>query len=244
MLKLDWSTINSILSDTENKNIDCHMDKKLLLEWSYCSTNYFNYCLENCSKYEVAQIISSQDNYLKKKNTRANSVKYQKRQIIMVELGENYNNLSYKHPCIVMDSIDDKVFIVPCTSGQAPRNKNNNIYSGYIEADVCDGFSHLTTAILKEARCIDKTQIAYPIKDSNSTYKKVEEEFFKKLNDELFKILFEGHAYKVNKQEEIIMSLELKKEILEKELENKIAEINSLEKEMDRLRSVAVAIEK
>ena len=165
MITLNWPTINSTLQDKSNKNIEAHMNKNLLQEWSKCSTNYFNYCFSKCSSYEVAQIISAHDNYLKKKNKANNFTRYRKKQLLMVELGENYNNLSYKHPAIVIDSINDKVFVVPCTSGHAPKNKDGQIHKGYIEANELDGFSHLTTVILKEARCIDKMQVLYAIKE-------------------------------------------------------------------------------
>lgn len=249
MITLNWPTINSTLQDKSNKNIEAHMNKNLLQEWSKCSTNYFNYCFSKCSSYEVAQIISAHDNYLKKKNKANNFTRYRKKQLLMVELGENYNNLSYKHPAIVIDSINDKVFVVPCTSGHAPKNKDGQIHKGYIEANELDGFSHLTTVILKEARCIDKMQVLYAIKE-DTKYKMVTPEFFKKLNDELFKLLFEVQAYKLNKQVEIIENLNnevevLNQEILDKsqEIMDKSEEIRLLKEELEKIKLAAVDIQ-
>jgi len=247
MIKLNWTNINTILKDITNKDVICNQNIDLLKEWSKCNTNYLNYCLTNCSTYEVAQIITSQDNYLKKKNTfTKHGVNYNSRQIIMVELGENYNNLSYKHPCIVIDSVGDKVFIVPCTSGDAPRKKGTNeIYTGYMEAGPKEGFNHTTTIILKEARCIDKIQVAYPIKDHESKkFKKVDKDYFKKIYEELFKLLFESQSYILEMANKNVKQLEDKNIELQKELEDKIKEIEFLEGKLNKLEVVAADLDK
>lgn len=246
MIKLNWTNVNAILEDITNKDVICNQNTDLLQEWSKCNTNYLNYCLTNCSTYEVAQIITSQDNYLKKKNTFAKyGVNYNSRQIVMVELGENYNNLSYKHPCIVIDSVGDKIFVVPCTSGDAPRNKETKeIYKGYMEAGEKEGFKHTTTIILKEARCIDKIQVAYPIKEHKSKkFKKVDKEYFKKIYEELFKLLFENQSYILEMANKNVKQLEDKNIELEKELENKIKEIEALKEKLNKLDDVAVELE-
>jgi len=246
MIDLNWNNINDILGDISNKYITCNQNIDLLQEWSKCNTNYLNYCLTNCSVYEVAQIITSQDNYLKKKNTIMKSgVYYNKRQIVMVELGENYNNLSYKHPCIVIDSVGDKIFVVPCTSGEAPRKKDTNeIYKGYMEAGLEDGFKHTTTIILKEARCIDKIQVTYPIRENKSKkFKKVDKEYFKKINEELFKLLFEGQAYRLESANKNVKQLEEKNIELQKELEDKNKEIEILKENLNKSSEVALELE-
>lgn len=246
MINLNWKKIKNILDDITNKDINSNQNIDLLQEWSKCNTNYLNYCLTNCSTYEVAQIITSQDNYLKKKNTFVkNGVNYNARQIVMVELGENYNNLSYKHPCIVIDSVGDKIFVVPCTSGDAPRNKmTKEIYKGYMEASVEEGFNHTTTIILKEARCIDKIQVTYPIKDHKSKkFKRVDKEYFKKIREELFKLLFESQSYILESANKNVKQLEDKNIELQKELENKDKEIESLKEKLNKLEEAAVDLE-
>ena len=92
-------------------------------------------------------------------------------------------------------------------------------------------------------------QVLYAIKE-DTKYKMVTPEFFKKLNDELFKLLFEGQAYKLNKQVEIIENLNnevevLNQEILDKsqEIMDKSEEIRLLKEELEKIKLAAVDIQ-
>ena len=232
MISQDNTLLNSILKDNSNKDILCHTDKDIFSQLSISTNNLLTYLAFNCSKYEVAQMINSNDKYLKIKNKKFTKINYSKRQIIMVELGVNFNKLSYKHPCVVLADLGDKLFVAPCTSGNAPRDKEGKIFKGYLEGNFEDGFEHLTTIICKECLCIDKSQVISAIKQ-NKKYKKISLEMYEKINNNLFKSLFGGTYYKMSMMEKEIDDLKLQLEKLSREkieLEKEIDDINKKNK--------------
>lgn len=234
MIASGTSFLYSILRDSTNKDILCHTDPELLTQLSFSTNTLFTYFATRCSKYEVAQIINFNAKYLKAKNSRFKFISYRKRQILEVELGARFNNLSYKHPCIVIEDLGDKLFVVPCTSGAAPRNKNNALHNGYLEGDVNDGFKHLTTIICKECTCIDKSQIVNVLK-KDGKFKKISPEIFKKINEVLFENLFNGAYYKMSKMEENLKSLTLEKEQLEEEKLKLEEELNKIKSDNNKV---------
>lgn len=219
MIKLDINFINTILSNKSNKDVKCYKDPNLFTQLHLSISNLFTFYSTKCSKYEVAQIINSNNIYLKTKgNTVNSSIKYKPGQVVIADLGLNFNNLSYKHPCIILKDIKDKVFIVPCSSRDTPINcKTNKLESGYLIGTKDDGFQHNTTIILKEASCIDKSQIIHSIK-VNKKFKRINPKFLKKINDNLFSILFESYNYKLNKIEHNYNKLLIQYEQLQEEI--------------------------
>ncbi|TOY35156.1 hypothetical protein DA423_00345 [Clostridioides difficile] len=175
MKDVDYNFINSILRNQDNKKNKCYESAKLFQQWYYSNQSYFNYFSTESSQYEIAQIINSNKIYLNTiQSNRINKSHYNPRQLIMVDLGINLNCLSYKHPCIVMYELNEKVFVIPCTSGNAPLSSYTGIIlNGYMEGDIGDGFSHKTTLKLKESKFIDKTQILYSIKEDNKNKKNI-----------------------------------------------------------------------
>lgn len=235
MISLDNTLIDSVLKDSCNKSILCHEDKDMLKQLSFSTNNFFTYFATNCSKFEVAQIINSNDKYLQVKNSHFRRINYKKKQILIVELGVNFNSLSYKHPCIVIADLGDKLFVVPCTSGSAPRDKNNNIYKGYLEGDSNDGFNHLTTIICKECLCIDKSQVITAIR-RRGNYREISNDMFNKINDMLFESLLNGIYYKMNRMEEQVGNLIEEKEKLEEEKIKLQEDKSHLEEEINKLK--------
>ena len=219
MIKINTNFLDSILHNKSNKSKKCYEDPTLFTQLHFSISNLFTYFSTNCSKYEVAQIINSNHVYLKtKSNTSLKKINYKPGQLVMVDLGLNFNNLSYKHPCIVLANINDKVFIVPCSSTTAPINsKTHELEYGYLVGGKSDGFKHDTTIILKEASCIDKSQIIHPIKSRNSL-KKITPEFLRLVNQNLFEMLFENYNYKLNKIESEYNDLLRKHHLLQDEV--------------------------
>lgn len=223
MTSIDLEYVNSILKDKNNKNKNCSTNTRLTNELNNSMNNYEDYIKNNCSQHETAQVISSNKNLIDKKGS-LNTINYQPRQILMVDFGVNCNTFSYKHPCVVMNNFHEKVFVIPCTSGSAPRNKNGEIEYGYCEGTSQDGFQNQTTIMYKEARFIDKTQILYAIKEQidvksdgkpKYAFKKINTGLYKKLYNESFDMLFEGKKYIIDGLENQIT-----------ELTNQITELN------------------
>lgn len=211
MTILDNTFLDMSLKNGANKSIKCHENKDMLMQLSYNNNALFNYFAIHCSSYEAALIIKANNKYIKSKTQSPNKIRYEKRQLIMVELGLNYNKLSYKHPCVVLEDLGDRVFVVPCTSGKAPTFKQKpnpetgvegeeEIRKGYLEGNESDGFHHLTTIIIKEATCIDKGQIVSTIKEKGKS-KKITSDMFKVIHANLHKMLFKWQDFNINKIE-------------------------------------------
>ena len=238
MVILDEKIVSDTIADKSNKGISCYKNKEILHQLSYNSNAVFNHMALEFSAYESAQIIQSNDAFIKAKNKNKNKNKnynYNDRQIVMVDLGLNFNNLSYRHPCIIIKRVKDKLFVVPCKSGAAPRFEKENVKElreGYLEGDENDGFDHLTTILLKEASCIDISQVISPIStkiDNNTNGKnkkrkpcKITSEKYAEINNELHKLLFSWH------------NIQMKN--LEDDLNIKKTEFEQLKEENERLK--------
>ena len=238
MTILDKSVINNIIDDKSNKDKKCYEDKNMLTQFSYNNNAIFNYMVTNYSIYESALIVNANDKLLKAKKSPANKTRYEKRQIIMVELGLNYKKLSYKHPCVVLEDLGSTLFVVPCRSGSAPTYEKDNgekeIRNGYLEGDDKDGFKHLTTIIIKEAVCIDKLQVIKSKKSAKK--KKITPEMFTEINKELHKLLFNWQNVNMEKQEIKIKNLESElseKDMIIDEMKFKLEELKSKNAELE-----------
>lgn len=247
MVVLDKDIVNATIVDKSNKDILCHENKEILQQLSYNSNAVFNHMALNFSAYESAQIIKSNDVFIKVKSKVKSKTNYNNRQIVMVDLGLNFNNLSYRHPCIIMQVVKDKLFVVPCKSGSAPRYKDKDeavdkIRDGYLEGDENDGFDHLTTILLKEAACIDKSQVIYSLsvemenslngkeknKNKNKKLCKITPEKYAEINNELHKLLFSWQNLQIKKLEHDLSSLKA-------ELEKSNKENKTLREENEKL---------
>lgn len=239
MINLNNTVVKDVLKNVSNKQKKCYDNRELLEQWSYCCTNQENQFILDVSAYETAQAIQSISKYIKDKASISNSTyNYAARQIIMVDLGLSAKNLCYWHPCVVIADLQNKIFVVPCTSGPAPRiikkDGTEEVRNGYLEGNTGDGFDHLTTLILREAKCIDKSQVVYVIKDNNNNVKKrVEANFFKKIYDELFKVLMEGKAKYIENKEQELLDANKKIEDLTNDIEVLKAELETVKSQLE-----------
>ena len=237
MITLKNKVVSDVLNNVSNKEKKCYENRELFEQWSYCCKNQENQFALDMSAYETAQAIQSISKYVKDKTCTSNSKYiYSPRQIIMVDLGLSAKNLCYMHPCVVMSDLKSKVFVIPCTSGPAPRitkdDGSEEIRNGYMEGDASNGFEHLTTLILKEAKCIDKSQIVYVIKDSLKNKRKIDASFFKKVYDELFKVLMEPKFKYIKDKEQELVDANQKIDDLTKNLELITKELESIKNKL------------
>ncbi len=221
---LNKSNLNLLLKQENAKTIKYHENIEMLEQFSYNNNYLFNFLVKNCSMHETGLMIGSTAKYIEIKDRCLNNkqpskfINYQNKQIVMVELGINYNKLSYKHPCVVLANLDDRLFVVPCTSRRAKRDKSGEIRSGYLEFEKTDGFEHTTTVILKDATCINKEQVISTIKE-NGKYKKISDDAFIKIVNKLHEMLFSWQYFNLSKLSREVENLKSEKLILEKEIE-------------------------
>lgn len=170
-------------------NADDELSKELLVSLH----NRFNHFNSSCKVYESCLWIESNENLLIQKG-KVNITKYYPKQIIFADLGIDTfgHEFSYEHPCIVIYNQYDRVFVVPCTSQPARRDKNGNLYNDQLEGLISDGFVKTTTILIKEAKFIDKTRVKNVLGNINNS-------LYDNLFNTLFNMLFESKQYQIKK---------------------------------------------
>lgn len=212
MWKIDKQLIKSVIQNPSSKSEPTNLNQSLIKQLAYAIGNVFH-TLKGSSSNETAQWIRSSEHTLSTKGL-SNFIAYKPKSIVNVELGVKGNELSFRHPCIVMFDKDNRLFVIPCTSGQPPQKNGKTIW-GYKKGSPHDGFNNITTVILKESTFIDKTRVI-------SVVGKVSDTFYSELYNEMFNLLFESKAYEIKK------------------LENKVT---NLQQELDGMRSISALSE-
>lgn len=204
------------------KKVLTKTEDDLLRELLIMGNNEYNYIKDNYSIYETCLLLESKQNSIGNKRGRLTS-KYNPKEIIMVDLGVNEygHEFSYEHPCIVIKNELTKVFVIPCTSQPAKKDKNGQIYKEYIEGFVSDGFKKDTTILISEAKFIDKTRI-------KSRLGVLDKKKFLEVEERLFSILLPYKSYALEKVRNDIEIILNKNNILNNENEKLKEEITIL----------------
>ncbi|OMD75294.1 type II toxin-antitoxin system PemK/MazF family toxin [Paenibacillus odorifer] len=200
MRDIDNDILKTILRNKQTKGEHIEKHPSLNLQLLNSLSNQWKFSEGNIRAYETALWIKSQKNLIGNKG-RENTKSYPPKTIVYVDLGNNTfgKEFSYLHPCVIIHNEHKKVFVVPCTSQPARRDRNGVTFSEYLEGrggNGGDGFSVDTTVLLNEARYIDKTRIT----DKLGT---VTDIFYRKIYDKLFQRIFESKSYTLQKLQEL-----------------------------------------
>lgn len=139
------------------------------------------------------------------------------RDIVLVDLGLGYGyELSYEHPCIILNINKDGFFLaIPCSTGKYYK-KSKFILKG----DITDGFKIKTGVLLDSIRTISQVRISHKVGEITPA-------FLDYINSEILKIYLPKEAMiKRNLENDLYTS---KQEILK--LKNEINDVNGLVKE-------------
>lgn len=136
----------------------------------------FNKVINKFSKmteYETGLFIQSFDKWLDRKdivNRAENDVKIAVGDICMIDWNINYNpELSYVHPCLVIEDINNMILVVSVSGQQDKINiayhpeDNPNGDTNYRKVKVCDGFLKDSVLFLSEMKVISKRRIIHRI---------------------------------------------------------------------------------
>ena len=114
-----------------NKNIKCEDSSETMFEFFKIQHNTFKQVKSDFSLHELSSWVTSKFNYLKQKKHKQNTFTYKKRQILLVDFGTNIRGeIAYNHPCVVLNSTKNKIFVAPCSSSRI--KKVNNPLTGTI----------------------------------------------------------------------------------------------------------------
>ena len=138
MEKLDLNLIDAEKNkkDKVEKLINNHT---LLGQFLLLQNNIFKF-VKNFTIYEFCLWIKYMNFYILRKNEFYKN-KYKKGEIVYIELGANVGNeLSYIHPCVILEENRDNIFVIPCSSSKVSKiyDKYGKMYKEYILAKTTD----------------------------------------------------------------------------------------------------------
>ena len=128
---------------------------------------------EKSKSYQTGLFIKSMEDWLDRHNNDhqpldKNIVTISVGDIFMLDWNLSYSpELSYEHPCVVINEIDDFLFVLPVSGqkqyieiGYHPVDKKDG-NRNYRIVDVSDGFNKRCVIHINQAKIISKTRILY-----------------------------------------------------------------------------------
>lgn len=171
---------------------------------------------ERTKSYQTGLFIKSMDDWIDRKNNNNQPLD---RRITEISVGDIYMvdwnlsyspELSYEHPCVVIEKIEDFLFVLPVSAqkqyieiGYHPIN-NIDGNKNYRIVDATDGFNKQCVIHINQAKTISKTRILYKMgqlsTDENGyskLYQEIKEEMISKYFPmEYNQLLEENSEYK------------------------------------------------
>jgi mRNA-degrading endonuclease toxin of MazEF toxin-antitoxin module len=214
-MNIDFTLIDNLKKQATSKHTLTNTNDDLLKEILSSLHNSFDYIKTKFNIHESCLWVESKSNLLSNKG-QVNATKYNARDILLVDLGaDTYGHeFSYEHPCIVIKNEYSSIFVVPCTSQPARRNKKKQIYPEFLEGYASDGFAKTTTILLREAKYIDKARV-------KKVLGRLKQPLYDTVYNKVFESLFENKSYTIKK--------------LEKIRDQKIDEIKNISEEKEHL---------
>lgn len=217
MEQLDLQFIGTEEAKKEKRN-KLHENKSLLGQFLLLQNNLFKF-IKNFSCYEFCLWLKYKTLYIDRKSTFSTQ-KYKKGDLIYVELGANIaNELSYIHPCVVLENKQQDLFVIPCSSSKLSKayDKNGNLFPEYLVGEPSDGFYRKTVLILNNVKWISKTRVVKNMGTINAP-------FLKKIFEETFTFNYPMQSFILNKLDK-----------KNKENEEKIKELTKIIEEKDKI---------
>ena len=215
MKQIDFSLLDTLEKDVKTKDTKSFSQSGLIVQFGNMLDNMLDF-IKNLKVCETVSIIRSHNNWMTVKS-KFNNSKFKIRDIVEVDLGVGYGyEMSYKHPCIVLnDSNDGFCLVVPCSTGK--YGKHNKFI---IDGEPYDGFKYPTGVLIDSIRCISKTRISNKVGEITVT-------FLDKLNNIILETYFERNKLKIRNLERD----------LKKEREKNVLLISQLEKSIQTLKN-------
>lgn len=234
METIDLSFI-AIEEKKREKQQQVHENKSLLSQFLLLQNNLFKF-IKTFSCYEFCLWLKYKDLYINKKRLHY-SLTYKKGDLVYVELGANIGNeLSYIHPCIILEDKFQSLFVVPCSSSKVSKaynKKTGKLHDEYLIGETTDGFPKRTALIFNNVRWISKTRVV-------RTIGSIEKSFLNSVFEKSFSYSNPQKHYILNRYEDINKINLQKIKDLEKIIEDKDKIINEQNEEIEKLKLTTV----
>lgn len=163
---------------------------------------------ERLKSYEAGLFIKSMDDWINRKDNDNKPLdnkitSIQKGEIFMVDWNIGYTpELSYEHPCVVIEVVDNFIFALPVSSqpqyleiGYHPIDKPDG-NRNYRIVDVPDGFAKKCILHLNQVKCISSTRILYKI-GSISVDESGESQLYNEIKEHMLNTYFRNEYNKL-----------------------------------------------
>lgn len=225
MEPIDLTHLDAVIDDPTSLTRKSTQCPTSMLQFFYLKKNLFYFVRDSFTLRELAMWIFAMNHFIDNKN-QTRVINYKPREIVLVEHGANFaGEASYYHPAIIVKEYKDKVFVVPCSSGQLSRiyDPKGDIYPEYLIGEVSDGFSKRCVITVTQSRWISKSRIM------STTKNKVDVMLFYKIKEKLLVHILPSY------QHDLKNSQDMKKKMQE--------QINELIKENLSLKQQVTSLE-
>lgn len=243
MININNTFLRLISTKDENKD-KYSIDESFLLS-SYLDT------ISNLSEFfkemkvnELALFINSINDWMKNK-TQSSTRKVKVGDIIEIECGLNYSGeISYRHWCVVIESMDKTVLCIPTTSRKEYIEKSSEKENGiwyYKLVGTNEGFNHDCVLMLNNIKSVSKKRLK--TQHGNILETETGKEIFKDSKIQILQHYFAKECLEFEKNNDVLKNEidDLRK--ANKELKNKInllyRKINNLYEKLNHKKSKA-----
>lgn len=117
--------------------------------------------IKTASAKELGHYILYKDRWINNRHTSQNTISYRRGEILEIDLGGgNFRSEpSFCHPCVVLDSTRDFLWIVPGSSKSHKNNNHGRTYRDVIDAEITDGFTVPTGLQMYATRWVNKNRV-------------------------------------------------------------------------------------
>ena len=161
MININNTFLRVISTKEENKDKYAIVESVLLSSYLYTISNLVEF-VNGMKVNELALFINSVNDWIKNK-TQSSTRQVKVGDIIEIECGLNYSGeISYRHWCIVIESMDKTVLCVPTTSRKEYIDKSSEKENGiwyYKLVGINEGFNHDCVLMLNNIKSVSKKRL-------------------------------------------------------------------------------------
>lgn len=232
MININNTFLRLISTKDENKDKYSIDESFLLSSYLYTISNLAEFFKE-MKVNELALFINSINDWMKNK-TQSSTRKVKVGDIIEIECGLNYSGeISYRHWCVVIESMDKTVLCIPTTSRKEYIEKSSEKENGiwyYKLVGTNEGFNHDCVLMLNNIKSVSKKRLK--TQHGNILETETGKEIFKDSKIHILQHYFARECLEFEKNNDVLKNEidDLKK--ANRELKNKI---NSLYRKINNL---------
>lgn len=243
MININNTFLRLVSTKDENKDKYAIDESILLSSYLYTISNLVEF-FQEMKVNELALFINSINDWMKNK-TQSSTRKVKAGDIIEIECGLNYSGeISYRHWCVVIESMDKTILCIPTTSRKEYIEKSSEKENGiwyYKLVGVNEGFNHDCVLMLNNIKSVSKKRLK--TQHGNILETETGKEIFKDSKIQILQHYFARECLEFEKNNDGLKNEINDLKMANKELKNKInllyRKINNLYEKMNHKKTKA-----